>query len=171
MLLLGILCTASVGAACTGQPASALVRHNGWVDVRDTHVLKHVRQHDAYAREKSITATLGVHPGFATLLGFDDQCQILNISRLHQTADYTTCMNYHKEQQVRRMFAALEKLRIEPSTEFYLGWPHNIFVDDNGMVTLYDFGNYSYNAQPRHIRAIRDTLIDSLYIIHWCWYD
>ena len=157
----------AMGDYCTQQPPSALVRQSGWVDVRSAYVLKHVRPRQVYNREKSITLLLGKYPQFASLLNYNDNCQILNITRLHQTHN-KVCMDEDKERQVNYIFSVLEMLGIGPSTELYYGFNNNILVDDKGLVTVYDFGNYMYNAQPGYIRQVRDKLLGELYKIYRC---
>ena len=77
-------------------------------------------------------------------------------------------MDKHKEQQVRYIFSVLEMLHIQPSTEMYYGFNNNILVNDNHIVTVYDFGNYQIHAQPGYIRLIRDKLLRKLYQLYRC---
>lgn len=147
------------------RPESAETRQSGWVDVRKSYVLKHVGFVEQYHKEKRLTHELGQYPHFVSLLGYDDRCQVLNISKAKFTRD-PVCMSPNIERQVRYIFAVLEMLRIEPSVEFYYGWENNIFIDSKMSITMFDFGNYYYNGQPYVIRMIRDKLLHALYTLH-----
>ena len=156
MLVFLVACS----AVCT-RPPTAETRQTGWVDIQPTRVLKHVQPLSKYLHEKAITTTLGRWPQFVSLMAYNDTCRVLTIRKIHQTSK-KICMGENEHRQIREIFFVLEKLRLEPSTEIYYGFMNNIMIDDDGYITMYDFGNYRVHRPPWVIRSIRDKLIKVL---------